>query len=129
MKKLICVILSLLMFSNICFADCDWAQIKKLPDGGYEYSPALNLCVGQLVQTNAVQTQQLQDLGKAIQLKDLALTNSDARVALWQKSSDDELSRLNTIQSDEKHSDWLFFGLGVATTFLAGYTAAKLAGR
>ena len=100
MNKLISIFLLMSMFSNSAFSDtviCDWTQIKKLPDGGYEYSPALNLCVGQLVQDSKIKDQQNQDLTKAIQLKDLALTNSDARVAMWQKSTNDEVDRLNTI--------------------------------
>lgn len=128
MKKFISFILFISLFSNIVLADtnCDWTTIKTLPDGGFEYSPALNICVGQLVQTNQIQTQQIADLTKAIQLKDLALTNADARIQLWETSADNELDRLNKIQSDQKKSDWLMFGLGALTVLGAGYMAARL---
>ncbi len=131
MKKLISFVLVLSLVANIATADtnCDWSTIKKLPDGGYEYSPQLNLCVGALVQSNQVQLAQIDDLTKALSLKDLALQNSDARVALWQKSSNDELDRLNKLDSTAKTNEWVFFSLGVATTFLAGYMAAKLVNR
>ena len=120
MKKLICI---LLLFSSIAQADCDWAKgITPGPNNTYIYSLDCHIAVGQLVKSN-------KDLTAAIQLKDLAIANSDARVALWEKTSDDELDKLNKLESDQKMSQWLYFGLGVATTFLAGYTAAKLAGR
>jgi hypothetical protein len=124
MKKLIIAILCFM--STLAFGDCDWTQIKQLPDGGYEYNAALNICVGQLVQDSKVKDQQIADLQKAITLKDLALTTADQRTMLWQKSSDDEMARLNTIQSDSKRSDWLYFGLGVLTTVAAGYMAAQI---
>jgi hypothetical protein len=128
MKKLIACILLFVSSAN-AFADCDWSTIKKLPDGGYEYTPALHLCVGNLVQDNKTKDLQIADLNQAITLKDLALKESDDRVVLWEKTAGDELDRLNKISNDQKHNDWLYFGLGVATTFLAGYAAAKLAGR
>jgi len=126
MRNLICWIALIIMFPTIAWADCDWnTGITPGPNHTFIYSDACHLAVGALVQDAKVKDQQILDLTKAIQLKDLALTNSDSRVALWQKSSDDELSRLNTIQNDQKHSDWMYFGLGVLTTFAAGYVAAQ----
>lgn len=125
MKKFI-VCLLLFVSSANAFADCDWSTIKKLPDGGYEYSSDLNLCVGNLVQDNKTKDLQIADLNKAITLKDLALKESDERVALWSKNAGDELDRLNKISNDQKINDWLYFALGVGTTFLAAYSASKL---
>lgn len=125
MKKLVACIL-LFVSSTNAFADCDWSDIKKLPDGGFEYTPALHLCVGNLVQDNKVKDQQIADLNKAITLKDLALKASDERVALWSKTAGDELDRLNKISEDQKRNDWMYFALGVGTTFLAAYSASKL---
>lgn len=127
MKKLISFVLIGCLFSNLSFGACDWSTIKKLPDGGYEYSSDLNLCVGQLVQDSKVKDQQIADLNQAIQLKDLALTKSDARVLLWTTTAENEQDRLAKLNADQKKSDWLYFGLGVLTTFAAGYTAASLA--
>jgi hypothetical protein len=131
MKKILFLVLICSFLSQLAIAApiCNWSAIKQLPDGGYEYSPALNLCVGNLVQQNKVQAAQIVDLTKAISLKDLAINMSDARVALWEKSSDDEFSRLNTIEKDQKHSDFLMFGLGILTTIGTGFAIARLAGR
>ncbi len=126
MKKLISVILAICLFSNIAFADCDWSQIKPLPDGGYEYSKQLHLCVGQLVQDSATKDKQIQDLTTALDLKNAALIAADQRTALWEKTSDDELARLNSMESETKHNETLYFALGVATTFAAAYTASRI---
>lgn len=126
MKKIFSALFLFVFMSNMALADCDWTTINKMPNGNFEYSPALNICVGQLVQDSGVKDQQVADLNKAIQLKDLALQVSDTRITLWQKSANDEMDRLNTIQSDSKKSDWLYFALGVGTTFLAGYMASRL---
>ena len=130
MKKYICLVLILSLFSQLSFADnCDWTQIKKLPDNGYEYSPTLNLCVANLIQTNKTQTLQIADYEKAIQLKDLALTAEDSRVQLWEKSSLDEQQRLMTISSDQKENNFLYFGLGILATIGTGFAVAKLVGK
>lgn len=126
MKKIISLLLLICLFSTSAFSDCDWTGIKELPDGGYEYSPTLNLCVGQLVQDSKVKDQQISDLNKAISLKDLALTTADQRTLLWQKTSDDQLNRLNTIQADQARSGWIYYALGAASMFLGAYAAAKI---
>lgn len=131
MKKLIAfVMISCFMICDIARADsqCDWQFVKPLPDGGYEYPLNLHLCVGNLVQTTATQTQQIADLNAAIQLKNLAITTSDQRVALWQKTADDSQDRLTKIDSDSKRNDWIMFGLGALTVLGAGFMTAKLIG-
>ena len=130
MKKIIAIILSLCLFSNIAFADnCDWSKINKLSDGGYEYNPTLNLCVGNLVEQNKIQAQQLQDYQKAISLKDLAIKDDDSRIQIWQKTSDDEMDRVNKLDSSSKTNQWIFFSLGVLTVIGSGFLAARLMGK
>ena len=128
MKKLVTCILLLISSVN-AFADCDFSTgIKPLPDGNFEYSKECHLKVGQLVQDNATKDLQIQDLTKAITLKDLALKEADSRTQLWMTTSNNELDRLNKISNDQRTSQWMYFALGVVTTFAAGYGAAKLAG-
>lgn len=122
MKSLIWIILFSLI-SSIAFADnnCDWSQIKKLPDGGYEYNPTLNICVGQLVRDSSVKDQQIVDLTKAIDLKNLAITNADARTALWTKSAEDEQDRIASIDQSQRTNEYIAFGLGILLTIGAAY--------
>jgi hypothetical protein len=126
--KITSLFILLITMCNISSAaqNCDWSTIKKMPNGDYEYSPTLNLCVGQLVQDSTTKDQQVVDLTKAIQLKDLAIQTSDSRIALWEKTAGDEQDRLAKMESDEKKSQWLYFGLGILTTFVAGYTASQV---
>jgi hypothetical protein len=126
MKKLIISILLFCFASNFAFADCDWKQIKPLPDGGYEYSKELHLCVGNLVQQSKIQVQQIQDLNKAISLKDLAIKASDDRATSWMLTSKDLEERLQKVDSVQKRNDWLSFGLGAATVLGAGWMASQL---
>ncbi len=120
MKKISLFIL-LFFLPQTVLSNCDWTQIKKNSDNTYTYSEELHLCVGKLVQDDKVKDQQIIDLTAAIQLKDLAIKMSDERVSLWEKTADDEMSRLNTIEKDRKTSDWISFGLGALTVIGAAY--------
>jgi hypothetical protein len=129
MKKLIAFIL-LFVSSFNALADCDWnTGITPGPNHTFIYSEACHLAVGQLVSDSKTKDQQIADLTQAISLDKLALKESDARTQLWITTSNNELDRLNKISNDEKHNEVLFFALGVATTFLAAYGAAKLVGK
>jgi hypothetical protein len=117
MKKLIIFIL---LFSLNANAACDWKTgISSGPNRTFIYSEECHQAVGALVQAN-------KDLNSAITLKDLALKESDERVALWQKTSGDEFDRLNKLSNDQKRNDWLVFGLGALTVVAAGFMTAKL---
>ena len=116
MKKLIVLIL---LFSVSAQASCDWKTgITPGPNNTFIYSQECHQEVGKLVQAN-------KDLTSAIQLRDLAIQQSDSRIALWEKTSDDELSRLNTMQADQKHNDTLYFILGLATAIGVGFAVSK----
>jgi hypothetical protein len=130
MKKLVACLLLLVSSAN-AFADCDWSKgvtQGQTTDGKkvFMYSEACHLAVGKLVQDNKTKDLQIADLNQAITLKDLALKASDDRVMLWSKTAGDEMDRLNKISEDQKRNDWLYFALGVGTTFLAAYSASKL---
>ena len=127
MKKLIC---ALLIFSNLAMADCDFSKgITPGANGSYVYSAECHLMVGTLVQSNSVKDQQLADLNKALALKDAALLTADQRIVLWQKDSSDQLDRLVKIESTQKSSEYLAFGLGVLATVATGIMTARLIGR
>lgn len=126
MKKIISSLLLLCMLSNIAMADCDFSTgIAAGPNHTWIFTDACYLKVGQLVQDNKALTLQVGDLTKAITLKDLALTKADDRTQLWMNTSDKLTDSLTKIESEQKHNDWLYFGLGVLTTFAAGYVAAQ----
>lgn len=117
MKKLICFIL---LLSSSAQATCDWKTgITPGPNDTFIYTKECHLKVGGLVKAN-------QDLTQALQLKDLALTKSDERIQLWTKTAEDEQDRIAKLSSEQKHTDWLYFGLGVLTVIGTGFVTAKL---
>jgi hypothetical protein len=126
MKKIISLMLAMSLFSSACLATCDWSKIVKNADGTYTYSQALNLCVGQTVQDNVTKAQQITDYTKALTLKDLAITKSDARADLWMSTSlklEENVQKVDTLKRD---NEWIFFGLGALTVIGAGMAAAQL---
>jgi hypothetical protein len=126
MKNLLVCLLLLTLGIQSALADCDWNTIVPGPNKTFIYPESCHLRVGQLVEGNSTQAQQIQDLTKAISLKNLALQDSDSRVLSWQKTSNDEFDRLSKIESDQKHNDFLYFGLGILSSVAIGFTVARL---
>jgi hypothetical protein len=119
MKKLVVFIL---LFSVNAQAACDWKTgITPGPNKTFIYNEECHQEVGKLVEAN-------KDLTKSIQLKDLAITNAEARTQLWMTTADAEQARLAKIDSDAKTNQWLFFGLGALTVIGSGFMAARLIG-
>ena len=130
MKTLINLVVLLCFISNIASAGCDWSKdITPGPNKTFVYSEACHLAVGQLVQDNKVKTQQVQDLTKALTLKDLALTASDSRATLWSNTSQNLEDRLQKVDSLEKKNEILYFALGVLATGLSVWGASQLVKR
>jgi hypothetical protein len=123
--KIVSLAVAFATFSNVAFADCAFNDLKHNADGTVTYSAQDHVCVGNLVQDDATKTKQVQDLNKAITLKDLAITKSDARAQLWQDTSLKLESNIQSIDSYKSTSNWMFFGLGVLTIVGAGMLPHK----
>jgi len=127
MKKLVSLLLLTCFLSNAAMADCDFSTgITPGPNNTFIYTEECHLAVGKMKEDNAALTLEIGDLNKAIQLKDLALVKADQRTQLWMTTSDQLTDRITKIDDVAKHNEWMYFGLGVVTTFLAGYAAAQL---
>jgi hypothetical protein len=124
--KIVSLVAALALFSNSAFAGCDWSTIVTNADGTYTYSKTLNLCVGNLVQSDVMKTQQVSDLNKAITLKDAAIGKSDARAQLWQDTALKLESNIQSIDSYKSTSNWAYFALGALTIIGAGVAAAQV---
>ena len=126
MKKLVSSLVLFCLLSNAALADCDFSKgVTPGPNNTFVYSQECHETVGKLVRNNKALTLQIGDLTQAISLKDLALSKADERTQLWMTTSDQLVDRVNKIDATEKHNEWLYFGLGVLTTFAAGYIAAQ----
>ena len=87
---------------------------KLNSDGTYTYSESLHKCVGALVQSDKVKTQQLSDLTKAISLKDLSIKASDDKATLWSNTSSKlEGQDYRKTRSASKMYIRIFFAFGV----------------
>lgn len=126
MRKLFFWVMSLCLFANSAFADCDWTQIKDNGNGTYNYSKELHICVGQTVQDNKIKDQQVKDLNQAIQLKDLVIQKADQRAQLWMDTSFKLEDNIQKMDSLKKTNEWLYFGLGALTVLGSGFMAAQL---
>lgn len=127
MKTFISTILIASIFSNVAMADCDFSKgITPLPNGTYAYSLDCHLEVGKLIQDNKTKTLQLADYQKAVELKNLAIVRSDQRAQLWFDTAEKSQDRLTSIAAEQKHNDFLYFGLGILATVATGFAVAKL---
>ena len=127
MRKLISLVLTLIFSSNVAFADCEWSKgITPLANGTYVYTAECHLTVGKLVQDNKIQAAQVQDYQKAVELKDLALSKSDQRAQLWFDTAEKSQDRLTSIAAEQRHNDFIYFGLGILTTIATGFAVARL---
>ncbi len=130
MIKAMSLILTISMFSNIAFADCDFStEVNKLPDGNYEYSKSCHLTVGGLVQDKQKLSLQLDDLTKALSFKDLALKASDDRTQLWMDTTFKLEKNINAMDEFKKTNEWLYFGLGILTVVATGFALSSITSR
>jgi hypothetical protein len=130
MKKFIAAILIANVMSNAAFAECDFKTgITANQDGSYTYTKECHVKVGQMKNDLETAQKQLDNLGQAITLKDLALQKSDDRVNLWMQTSSQLEDRITKLDSMQKHNEWIYFGLGVLTTLGAGFMTARILGK
>lgn len=126
MKKLISYSLLIMMSANIALADCDYSKVVKNGDGTFTYTKELHICVGQMKQDLEIATSQIVDYKKAIELKDLAIKLSGDRSDLWMNTSFKLQDRMNTIEDLKSKNNWLYYGLGIASGFVAVWAAGQL---
>lgn len=126
MKTLISLFMLVSLLSNAAFADCDFSTgITPGPNKTFIYSEACHLKVGALVQDDAIKTQQVADLTTAVQLKNAALLAADQRTILWTNTAESEQDRMNKLSSEQSHSDFIYFGLGILSTIGVGYVVSQ----
>lgn len=128
MRRISVALMIVLALPLQAMADCDFTEgagVKKV-DGGYLYSKECHIAVGQMKYDLGVAQNQITLLNKSLELKDLAITKADQRVDLWQTSTFKLEDRINTIDQMRSTNNWMYFGLGVLTVFVAGYAASQV---
>jgi hypothetical protein len=121
----VCVLLSL---TSSAFGSCDFANdIKENPNGTYTYTKECHIEVGKRVKKLALVEEQVLQLEKTIELKDLALSKQRERADMWMDASlkiNDKLVQYDAIASKD---DKLYFLMGVGITILSVWAAGQLA--
>ncbi len=111
----------------VALADCNFAtDIKAMPDGSYSYSRDCHVEVGKRVKKLVIVEQQVVELEKTIELKDLALSKETERASLWMDTSYKLQDKLMSYQSASKASDRLYFITGVLVTVASVWAAGQL---
>jgi hypothetical protein len=115
-----------LLVAPLANADCDFATgITPGPNKTFVYTEACHQKVGAVVQDNKNKTTQVDDLNKAISLKNVALDNADKRATLWMDTSGKLEDRLQKVDNLQKTNERIYFGLGVLTAVISIFAAAK----
>lgn len=109
------------------FGACDFSKdIQENADGTYKYTRDCHVEVGKRVRRLVLVEQQVVELEKTIELKDLALVKQKERADLWMDASFKINDKLQSYDSAASKNQWLYFGLGVAATALAVWGAGQL---
>jgi hypothetical protein len=109
------------------FAACDFAKdIKENQDGSYTYTRDCHIEVGKRVKKLILVEEQIVELEKTIELKDLALVKQKERADMWMNTSftlNDKLQKYDAAASTDKT---LHFIIGVGVTVLSVWAAGQL---
>jgi hypothetical protein len=109
----------------MAFGTCDFSSVKK-QGNSYLYSKECHDKVNKLQKETQLREEQVGELKKSIELKDLAIDKGLERVELWKESSYDLEDRLHKVRKYESYNSWVYFTLGVFVTGVAVYGAGQL---
>lgn len=108
-------------------ASCDFSKdIKENSDGTYTYTRDCHIEVGKRVKKLALLDEQVAELEKTIELKDLALSKQKERADLWMNTSVQVTDKLRSYDSIAGKENTLYFVLGVGVTVLSVWAAGQL---
>ena len=115
------------LFSNTSYAECVWNRdVKEAGDGNYIYTRECHVQVGKNNKELEIRKVQVDELNKAIDLKDLALVKQEERVHLWMDSTLKMNDKIQSYESFRVSNQALYFGLGIIFTGFAVWGAGQL---
>jgi hypothetical protein len=119
--------LSLVFCTQNAIAACDFSKdIKENLDGSYTYTRDCHIEVGKRVKKLVLLEEQVVELEKTIELKDLALSKQKERADLWMNTSVQVTDKLRSYDSVVGKENTLYFVLGVGVTVLSVWAAGQL---
>lgn len=124
--KLLSILMLTLIFSNTCFAECDFSTGIVKQGDSYLYSKECHVQVGRDQKELDNKRGEVVELRKTIELKDLALVQQQKRVDLWQETSFKMEEKFSTYDSLQSKNNLLYFVVGVGLTALSVWGAGQL---
>lgn len=125
-KYLSLILVTSLLSSNFAYAECDFSKDLKRTEQGYLYTAECHKEVGKMFTELTQRDDQVEKLNKTIELKDLALTQSNGRVEMWRDTTFKLEDRVNTIERMKDKNKVIWFILGIGMTSLAVWGAGQL---
>lgn len=121
-------IFSFLLFFNTALGACQFKRGVDIikTEKGYEYSSECHTEVGKILKAKKLREEQVSELSKSIQLKDLAIDRHQKRAVLWQNTAFKLEDRIHTMSKFKSFSNWIYFGLGIITAGGAVYLGTKV---
>lgn len=127
MKKLfkMLLIMCMIVSINLSYADCNWSSIEEV-EGGYLYSTDCHIKVGKLVKESKLREEQVKELNKTIELKDLSLSKANERIDNWRNTTYELEDRIMKQRKWSIYNDYLYFGGGIALTILSAWAFGQV---
>jgi hypothetical protein len=119
------ILLLIFLFSFSLMADCKWSNIQKTNDG-YLYPVECHAEVGKIIKQNEMHKEEIKNLRKAIELKDLVINQYDARIMLWRDTSYKLEDRLMKQHKYSSYQNWAYFIGGVGLTVLSAWAMGQV---
>lgn len=109
-------------------AACDFSSgVARQPDGQYLYSAECHVEAGRAVRGEALQRRRAEELEKAVELKDLALSRQALRSNDWMLAAEKCQDRAARAESMSSGNTALAFAGGVLTAVLAAWAVGQAA--
>jgi hypothetical protein len=125
MKK---IINSLLLFISVssCFAECDWKTDIVRKGDEFTYTAACHDKVGKMVKELEDRRNQVTELNKTVELKDLFILKQDERILIWRNATYEVEDRFLKYDNMKKYNDVMYFGGGILVAMLGVWGAGQL---
>jgi hypothetical protein len=121
MKKLVIIAI---LIPRLILASCDWSTIQESGDT-YIYSKECHIAVGKLVKEVELREEQVAELMKTIELKDLAINTQKERIELWRNTSLDLEDRLFKRKDRSTTSTYALIASGVLISVLSAWAMGQ----
>lgn len=126
---ILCIVLMVSLVSQQSLADCNPKDIKQQNYYGeprYAYPVDCHIDCGRLRKAEPLYKEQVKQLKKSIEFKDLAIQDANKRIDLWKSTTQDLEQIIIKQEENQERMKWIYFGLGILTTGAAVWAAGQI---